>query len=164
MYEKITKEYIETHTFKTDGVFFEKEKEYADYRFAPGTVLPKSPKEKEIELRKKISDIVFGKWDGNYAQIEAKTGIYQDTITKFLRNKKGRGFTRANLAKFCVGLSTSIEEAEELFRLQGFTLDVENNLLDAIVVNCIMEREDIYTFFDMCNEHDVKLDRKVSYI
>lgn len=39
-----------------------------------------------------------------------------------------------------------MEVTEELFMLQGYSLDPLNNLLDAIVVDCIKCKDDITVF------------------
>lgn len=166
MYEHITREYIKNHKFKHDGLYFEREKEQADFRFAPGTILPKSPEQKMIELRMKVYDIVHRRYEGNYVKIYTQCGIHRDVLIKFIANKKdgNRGFSRGALAKLCVGTGMDLKEASELFVLQGFALDPENNLLDAIVVNCIECNEDICTFFDMCDENNIQIDKKSAYI
>lgn len=155
MYRNITKEYIRTHQFSCDGVHFEDAKEDADYRFAPGTVLPMGQEAKTNQLRKKLQEIVHTRYDGNYAKIDALCFINKDSFYKFFSKK--RSFTRPMLAKLCVGINLPVEETKELFILQGHALDPENNLLDAIVVNCIQCKEDISVFFEMCEEHGVDM-------
>lgn len=166
MYEYVTREYIRTHAFQNDGLFEQFEREKADYRFAPGAILPPSQEEKTIQLRIKVRAIIDQKFDGNYTKIDAKCGIHRDTLIKFVSSKvdKRRGLSRGALAKLCVGAALSIPEAEELFILQGFALDPKNNMLDAIVVECLKNEDDIYEFYDMCEEQGIPLDKKAYYM
>lgn len=156
MYEHITKEYIKTHKFVNDGLHFEKTKINADFRFAPGTVLPKNPAEKTIELRKKLVDIIVVRFDNNLQKVEADTGVNKSSIYKFFNGSR-KQISRDTLAKICVGLKLQLEESQELFVLQGYALDPEHNLLDAIVVNCLECKEEISTFMDMCLENGLEI-------
>lgn len=155
MYSNITKEYIKTHNFSHDGIYFADQSEIADFRFAPGAVLPMGQEAKTNELRKKVQTIIYTRFDGNYAKIDALCYVSKDTLSKFF-NKK-RGLSRPMLAKMCVGLDVPLEETEELFILQGHALDPFNNLLDAIVVNCIQCKESISVFFEMCDENGIEM-------
>lgn len=151
MYENITKEYVRTHTFKSDGIIFESVKEDKNYRIAPGTKLPPSDIEKANKLRKKIVDIILINYDANYAKIDADCFISETLLRKIAAGS--RKVTRIVIAKLCVGAKLSLETAEELFMLQGHRLDVENNRLDAIVVSCINEKEGIEVFYEECEKY-----------
>lgn len=159
MYEHITREYIKDHQFLCDGLYFEREKTDVDYKFAPGAHIPEHPEKMEIELRKKIVNLVVSRCDNNYSKIEADTGVKRSTIYKFItkNTETRRGLTREALAKLCVGLKLPMEEVQEYFRLQGHVLNPEDNLLDAIVVNCIESDGDIYEFKDMCEEYELNI-------
>ena len=110
-------------------------------------------KQKEVKLRKKMIDIVQGQYQGNYAKIDSKCCICEDTLRRYLKGT--RRVTRDALAKFCVGLGLTMEVTEELFMLQGYSLDPLNNLLDAIVVDCIKCKDDITVFCDECEEYNL---------
>lgn len=155
MYEYITKEYIKEHQFLRDGLHFEDKKTDVDYKFAPGAHIPEHPDKMMIELRKRFVDLIVVRFDNNYSRIEADTGVNRSTIRKFL--KSNRGLTRDALAKMCVGLKVPMEEVQEYFRLHGHVLNPEDNLLDAIVVNCIECGSDIYEFKDMCEEFNLDI-------
>ncbi len=68
-----------------------------------------------------------------------------------------RNITRDVIAKLCVGAGLTIEEANELFILCGSCLDVENNLLDAIVIDNIKCKEGIGVFFEECQKFRLKI-------
>lgn len=152
MFEHITKEFIKTHEFQCDGLFTEKEQVSASFRLKPGMPLPMSPAEKEKELRKKIVNLVVVRYDNNYRKIDAKCLVTESTLRKYIRGDKSRNITREMLAKLCVGTPLTLEETAELFMLQGYALDPDHNLLDAIVVDCIKCKHDIITFYDECIE------------
>lgn len=155
MFGHITKEYIKNHQFLSDGLYFENHKKDVDYKFAPGAHIPEHPDKMMIELRKRVVDLIVVRCDNNYSKIEADTGVNRSTIRKFISHK--RGMTREVLAKLCVGLKMPMEETQEYFRLHGHVLNPEDNLLDAIVVNCIECGGDIYEFKDMCEEYKLNI-------
>ena len=79
------------------------------------------------------------------------------------QGKRGRNNVSRNvLGKVCVGAKLTVEEAHELFVLQGYALDPVNNLFDAIVVCCLKKKDDIYEMISMCQEYGVVIDRSAS--
>ena len=152
-YNEITKEFIANHKFEGDGLSFEYKKENTSFKLSPKSVLPMSDKQKEVQLRKKMIDIVQGQYQGNYAKIDSKCCICEDTLRRYLKGT--RRVTREAIAKFCVGLGLPMEVTEELFTLQGHSLEPLNNLLDAIVVDCIKCNDDITVFYDECKEYNL---------
>ena len=164
MFEEINLEYIMNHAFEDVQSEIKMEKEYRAYRFSKGDLIAPSDEEKANKLRKKLSELVFTKFDGSYAKLESNCAINKDNIMKFVnQGKRGRNnVSRSVLGKFCVGAGLSVEEAQELFVLQGYALDPLNKLFDSIVVCCLKKKDDIYEMIDMCQKHNVVIDRSAS--
>lgn len=161
MFDEIDEIYIKNHTFSCVQSEIRTEKEHMAYRFSEGDIIPPSAEEKATILRKKLSELVFTKFEGNYVKLEADCAINKDNIMKFVnQGKRGRNNVSRNvLGKICVGAKVSVEEAQEMFTLQGYALDPVNNLFDAIVISCLKKKEDIYEMIDMCREYNVVIDR-----
>ena len=49
------------------------------------------------------------------------------------------------------------EEANELFCLQGHSLEPVHGLFDAIVVDALQCGDDIFTFYETCAEFGIKI-------
>ena len=164
MFEQIDAEYISNHVFESKESERKEEKSKIAYRFSDGDIIPQSGEEKAKILRKKLSEIIFTKFDGNYAKLETLCAINKDNVMKFVnQGKRGRNNVSRNvLGKVCVGAKLTVEEAHELFVLQGYALDPVNNLFDAIVVCCLKKKEDIYEMISMCQEYGVVIDRSAS--
>ena len=164
MFEEITVEYLANHTFSIKESEISREKANTAYRFSEGDIIPQSGEEKTNILRKKLSELFFTKFDGNYAKLEAVCAITKDNVMKFInQGKRGRNNVSRNvLGKVCVGAKLTVEEAQELFILQGFALDPINNLFDAIVVCCLKKEDDIYEMINMCQEYNVVIDRSTT--
>ena len=164
MFEEIDEKFIKNHTFIYRESEMQTEKEYAAYRFSEGDIIPASGEEKSTILRKKLAELVFVRFEGNYVKLEADCAINKDNVMKFVnQGKSGRNNVSRNvLGKICVGAKLSVEEAQELFVLQGYALDPINNLFDAIVVSCLKKKEDIYEMIDMCQEYNVVIDRSTT--
>ena len=78
------------------------------------------------KLKRRLSEIFNIKLNNNYAKLEADCDIKRDTFQKVLRAKNGRNITYKLLAKFCVGVRLSEQEARELFLLMGHELSNKN--------------------------------------
>lgn len=164
VFEEINLEYIENHAFEDVQSEMKIEKDHRAYRFTKGDLIAPSDEQKATLLRKKLSELIFTKFDGNYAKLESSCAINKDNVMKFVnQGKRGRdNVSRSVLGKFCVGAGLSVEEAQELFILQGYALDPFNKLFDSIVVCCLKKKDDIYEMIDMCQKHNVVIDRSAS--
>lgn len=164
MFEQIDAEYISNHVFESKESEKKEERSKIAYRFSDGDIIPQSGEEKAKILRKKLSEIIFTKFDGNSAKLETLCAINKDNVMKFVnQGKRGRNNVSRNvLGKVCVGAKLTVEEAHELFILQGYALDPVNNLFDAIVVCCLKKKDDIYEMISMCQEYGVVIDRSAS--
>ena len=149
----ITKDFIRTHIFESDGINFPDEDK--NFRLREGMNLPPSEEENFICLRKQISEIYYKQYE-NFAQLESRCDINESTMRKYLNGR--RKITRVALAKFCVGTKLTVEQSNELFILQGHSLEIDTNRLDALVVNALQEGDDIDIFFDTCEEVGLKID------
>jgi len=69
--------------------------------------------------------------------------IPYNTYKKYMGLK--RTVTRLALAKFAVGLSLSLDDANELFRLQGGELN-ETNDFDYITIHALMDKDNVMDF------------------
>lgn len=161
MFEEINLDYIDNKVFTNFHSEIESRKEQIAYRFSEEDLIPPSGEEKANILRKKLSEIIFTKFEGNYAKLESDCAINKDNVMKFInRGKRGRNnVSRSVLGKICVGAKLSVEEAQELFLLQGYALDPVNNLFDAIVICCLKKKDDIYEMIAMCQQYNVVIDR-----
>jgi hypothetical protein len=154
MYEHITKQYIKTHTFQSDGLYFSRTEE-ASFRLSSNSAsLPATSEQNNIRLRKELFSLTSTKFPSN-AAMEAACGVSYELIKKNISGK--RRITRATLAKLCVGMGLSVEKAQELFRLEGHSLEPDINRLDAIVVDALQCGDDISTFFEECEEFGLNL-------
>ena len=80
-------------------------------------------------------------------------------MRKYIRGnlkEKGRNISRMAIAKICVGIPLSVDEADKLFRLEGHSLEPESALLDAIVVDALKCGDDIGSFYATCEELNIK--------
>ena len=153
----ITKEYIRTHKFVTDGVSYRGTTKDVSYRLYPGDALPVALAESANKLRQAFVKIFHDRFKGSYAKLHTSTGITEDAMRKYIRKEKGRPITRMAVAKLAVGIHLSIEEADKLFRLEGHSLEPESSLLDAIVVDALNCGDDIDIFYDTCEELKIKI-------
>lgn len=96
-------------------------------------------------LRKKLSDFFVQRLNCNYNMLEARCDIKRDTFQKVLRFKNGRSITYELLAKFCVGVGVSQEEAKELFAMMGHNLSPLNRA-DYILLCELNNHGDIVEF------------------
>ena len=158
-FSNITKEYIRNHNFDSDGISYRNNTENVSYRLHQGDDLPTSIAENVIKLRKEFVNLFYNHFDGNFAKLEARTGITEDAMRKYLRGnlkEKGRNISRMAIAKISVGIPLSVDEANKLFRLEGHSLEPEIALLDAIVVDALKCGDDIQAFYETCAELNVK--------
>ncbi len=80
-----------------------------------------------------------------YALVEKACGIPTDTIKRLITGRTR--VTRTQLAKFCVGLKLSIENADGLFLMQGGSLNLSNDF-DYIVYHALEDGDDVHSFID----------------
>mgnify|MGYP000100956422 FL=1 len=158
-FSMITKEYIRKHDFESDGISFRDTEKDVSYRLHQGDALPRALAQNSTKLRKEFVNLFYHHFDGNFTKLEALTGITEDAMRKYLRGnlkEKGRNISRMAVAKICVGIPLSLEEANKLFRLEGHSLEPESALLDAIVVDALNCGDDIETFYETCSEFKIK--------
>ena len=148
MFEHINREYIRSHQFKSDGFFIERDR--TSSRISSDAVLPDTKEKKQVQLRKRLNSLIHEKLDGSSAKIEAACGVSYELVRKYMSG--GRKVTRETLAKLCVGMGLSVEEAQQLFQLQGHSLEPDINRLDAILVDVLKCGEDIHVFYEECEE------------
>ncbi len=158
-FSMITKEYIRKHDFNSDGISFRDTAEDVSYRLHQGDALPMSLAQNSAKLRKEFINLFSSHFNGNFAKLEARTGITEDAMRKYIRGnlkEKGRNISRMAIAKICVGIPLSLDEADNLFRLEGHSLEPESALLDAIVVDALNCGDNIETFYETCSEFKIK--------
>ena len=155
-FSMITKEYIRKHDFKSDGISFQDTEEDVSYRLHQGDALPMALAQNSTKLRKEFGNLFYDRFDGNFAKLQTRTGITEDAMRTYLRKEKGRNISRMAIAKICVGIPLSVDEADKLFRLEGHSLEPESALLDAIVVDALNCGDDIEAFYATCAELKVK--------
>ena len=63
MFDEIDEIYIKNHTFSCVQSEIRTEKEHMAYRFSEGDIIPPSAEEKATILRKKLSELVFTKFE-----------------------------------------------------------------------------------------------------
>ena len=89
---------------------------------------------------KSIQRIIAGE-----SEKEPGCDIPYNTYKKYMGLK--RTITRSALAKFAVGLSLSLNDANDLFRLQNGVLN-ETNDFDYITIHALMDNDNIMDFQD----------------
>ena len=159
-FSKIDKNYIRNHTFSSDGLTFPEEHNTATARLRPGDAgLPLPSEKKQILLQREFSRIFAAPtpYNGNFAKLETRTGLTEAIMRKYLRNK--RPITRVSVAKLCVGTPLTLEQSMKLFTMQGHSLEPEEQLFDAIVVDAINCGDDIGNFYESCASFGIQLDR-----
>lgn len=150
---RISKEFIKTKVFEADGlIFLSNIKEV--YRPRSDMKLPPSVDEQMKNLRKRFASIFATKYK-NFAQLEVRCGISESIMRKYLKGT--RKITRETVAKICIGTPLTIEESEELFTLQGHSLEPDKQRFDALVVNAIQDKDDIGIFIETCKEYGIDL-------
>lgn len=154
MYEHITKTYIKTHPFQSDGLYLPVEQN-SSFRLSPHSAsLPADAEHNNSRLRKELTSLIAAKYPNN-AAMEAACGVSYELVKKNINGK--RRITRATLAKLCIGMKLTLEKAQELFRLEGHSLEPEINLLDAIVVDALQCGDSITIFYEVCKEFDLNV-------
>lgn len=159
-FSKINKDYIRSHSFSSDGLTFDRKHSTATSKLRPGdSGLPMSPDKKVIMLRREFARLFTAPtpYNGNYAKLETRTGLNEASMRKYLRGD--RTITRIAVAKLCVGTPLTLEKSEELFSLQGHSLEPEEQLFDAIVVDAINCGDDISKFYESCTSFGIQLDK-----
>ena len=121
MFSRITKEFISTNAFKSDGLSFSVETEEIYFRPRKGIKLPPSAGENLAALKVKLFELFMKYYKKNFAKLEADCTISEASMRKYLKGT--RKITREVIAKFCVGTKLSLEQSEELFTLQGHSLE-----------------------------------------
>lgn len=150
----ITMDYLMNHEFAKTGLEEELyQKSNVSGRFSPEEIgrLPRSDGDQLDELKIRISDLIRERC-GGYSRLYVKTNINESTMKKYVSLSAKRNISREMLAKFVIGLSLSVEEADELFSLLSYPLDASATRLDAVVVHCLENGLDIHGFFDTCKQ------------
>ena len=80
-----------------------------------------------------------------YDFVADKCNITFSLYKKLQNPTRPNKWTRAALGKLCVGLGLTIDEANELFQLQGGKLN-ETNALDKIIYCALRDKDDISFF------------------
>lgn len=153
MYEHITKDYIRSHAFQGDGLHFPQDGGKS-YRLGPNAVLPSGKSENRNRLRRELTTLVAEKFP-NRNRMEALCGVSYELVKKYINGS--RPVTRESLAKLCVGMRLSVEQAQPLFQLEGHSLEPEVNLLDAVIVDALQCGDDIDVFADECEKYGLKI-------
>ena len=155
----ITKEKMNTLTFTSETwePHIERGHEDTVFRLSKGD-LPLSDDMKQVKLRLKMKDYFKQRLDNKYDTVWQKCCINQNTIKKII-GSGDRGVTRRVLAKFCIGIEATLEEADELMTLQGHHLD-DSVKLDVILMDSLKDGIDIDEYYDRClNEYDFDPDK-----
>ncbi len=120
--------------------------------------LPLSDDMKQVKLRLKMKEYFKQRLDNKYDVVWQKCCINQNTIKKII-GSGDRNVTRRVLAKFCIGIEATLEEADELMALQGHHLD-DSVKLDVILKDSLKDGIDIDEYYDRClNEYDFDPDK-----
>ena len=149
---RITKEFIRSQKFESVGKIDDDEKYF---RPRPGMFLPPSTDRQMITLRKHFTNIMLEMYKQSFARLEVRCGINESTMRKYLKGT--RKITREAVAKICVGTPLSIDLSEELFTLQGNSLEPEKQLFDALIVNALQDGDDIEVFLDTCEKFGIEI-------
>lgn len=149
MFPRITKEFIDTNNFESEGLNFPDEEVY--YRPRPDMKLPPTAEENSARLGRKIVEIFIKRYDKNFAKFESDCSISEAIMRKYLKGT--RKITREALAKFCIGARLTIEQSAELFTLQGHSLEPVNQRFDALVLNALQDGDDIEIFYQTCEKY-----------
>jgi hypothetical protein len=160
--QEITIEYLCTQNFEKTGLeepTYEKTNVSGMFTKSELTMLPPSDEDKQLELNIKVGDYIHDKL-GSYRNLEMKCNLSSETIRKAIRINGKKKLSRLMLAKLVVGANLSLDEAEELFDLQGSGLNPKSTLLDAVVVHCIQKGLDIDGFFDTCKQVGLDIEYK----
>lgn len=153
MFSRITKEFIRTNNFESDGLNFPDEEIY--FRPRPGMKLPPSAEENFATLRTKIIEIFTKRYGKNFANFESSCSISEAIMRKYIKGT--RKITRVALAKFCIGTRLTLEQSAELFTLQGHSLEPATQQFDALVVDALKTGDDINIFYETCQKYSVDI-------
>lgn len=115
-----------------------------------GKHMPLSNDMKQVYLRQKMSEYFVDRFDKNYNAVEARCMINIETFKALLNGK--RPVKRRMLAKFCIGMKATLEEADEMMALQGHHLEKDNYRMDYILTEALKDRIDIQKYYDWGEE------------
>lgn len=153
MFSRITKEFISTHQFESDGLNFPDEE--IAFRPINGMKLPPTAEENFATLRIKIIEIFTKRYGKNFGKFDGDCYISENLMRKYLKGT--RKITREALAKFCIGTKLTLEQSAELFTLQGHSLEPETQFFDALIVNALQDGDDINSFSETCEKYELKI-------
>lgn len=108
-----------------------------------------------IALRCALSTLFEEKLSLNYTKLEIKCDINRDTFQKVLKFRGGRNVSYNLLAKFCVGVGLTVDEATELFSLMDYQLS-RRNLVDFILICNLENGGDVGEYLDDMALHGPK--------
>ena len=154
MFSEITKEFIKTNKFESDGLNFPEDEEIY-FRPRKGMKLPPTAEENLTTLKIKLLELFEEHYSRNFGKLDADCTISEASMRKYLKGT--RKITREVIAKFCIGTKLSVEQSAELFTLHGNRLDTENQLFDALVVNALQDGDDINIFYETCQEYNINI-------
>lgn len=146
----LTKEQVNKAKFK-----YETWEPYMDQQEAAGRLtkdqLPPSSESQQIELRDLFKKYFKERLEQRYRVLYAKCFITEPAFKRMMSSAR-YNITRCNIAKFCIGIGATVEEAEEMLKLQGHRMDIENCRLDAILEDSLKDRIDIDEYYRRCTE------------
>ena len=115
---------IDSESFESDALpdLWAEPQEHSAFRLSADAIAA-MPRDKDVvALRMRLSELFVTRLDEEYSQLEVRCDIKRDTFQKMLRSSNGRNITYLQLAKFCVGVGLSVQEAKELFMFMGHEL------------------------------------------
>lgn len=145
----ITREELDKMHFVADDWESVGQYEKISYRPTRGD-MPPTDDEKQIYLRQKMADYFADRFDSNYDAVEARCIINIETFKSLINGR--RRIKRRVLAKFCIGMKATLQEAEEMMALQGHRLDAKNYRLDYFLSEALKDRIDIQEYYDWGEE------------
>lgn len=110
--------------------------------------------QREKELLRKLRNVFHtnAKDSSNIAvYVATKCELSDSIVQKVLTGK--RAVTAEFLGKICVGLSLSIDETEELFRLYGQPLDYNRSLFEAITMCAVRDHDSIDSYVNELEQY-----------
>lgn len=159
--EKITLDYILSHSFEETGIEEPKRLQTSKmFSQAELSMLPGLDRERFGKLNAKINDMIFDLFD-NTMQFSQKSNLNYETVRKYISMGSKKTLTKEMLAKFVVACQLTVDEANELFELQEHVLQPDKILLDAVVVHCLENKHDIDEFFDTCEQVGLEIKYKI---
>ena len=150
----ITMDYLFNHKFERTGLEENVEKKIRKsgmFSKAALGCLPRSDEYRIDEFKIRIIEIVHDKFN-SFTKCSLTCNLKYETLRKYKRPEYKQTLSDVMLAKFVIGCELSLEEAKELFELKGHALLPEKILLDAVIVHCLENHNDLDEFFATCKQ------------